>query len=58
VSCLVLMLGLPLETWVRFFVWLIAGLGVYYFFGRIHSELRAEAMAASPGLPTRPAPES
>ena len=43
VSCLVLMLGLPLETWVRFFVWLIVGLAVYYFFGRRHSELRAEA---------------
>jgi APA family basic amino acid/polyamine antiporter len=42
VSCLVLMTALPLETWVRFFVWLIAGLAVYYFFGRKHSELRAE----------------
>jgi APA family basic amino acid/polyamine antiporter len=42
-SCLVLMLGLPLETWVRFVVWLIAGLGLYYFFGRRHSVLRAEA---------------
>jgi APA family basic amino acid/polyamine antiporter len=42
-SCLVLMLGLPLETWVRFFVWLIVGLGLYYSFGRKHSELRAEA---------------
>jgi len=42
VSCFVLMLGLPLETWVRFFVWLIVGLIVYYFFGRKHSELRAE----------------
>src|SRR5260221_110906 len=41
-SCLVLMLGLPLETWVRFFVWLIAGLALYYFFGRKHSVLRAE----------------
>ena len=42
VSCFVLMLGLPLETWVRFFVWLIVGLIVYYFFGRKHSALRAE----------------
>ena len=37
------MMGLPLETWVRFFVWLIVGLVIYYFFGRKHSELRAEA---------------
>jgi APA family basic amino acid/polyamine antiporter len=42
VSCFVLMLGLPLETWVRFVVWLVLGLAVYYFFGRKHSELRAE----------------
>jgi len=44
VSCL-LMLGLPLETWVRFVVWLIVGLALYYFFGRKHSALRAEAKA-------------
>jgi basic amino acid/polyamine antiporter, APA family len=43
VSCFVLMLGLPLETWVRFFVWLLAGLLVYYFFGRRHSQLRAQS---------------
>ncbi|HEV8290679.1 MAG TPA: amino acid permease, partial [Tepidisphaeraceae bacterium] len=43
ISCFVLMMGLPLETWVRFFVWLILGLAVYYFFGRKHSALRAEA---------------
>jgi len=39
VSCFILMLGLPLETWVRFFVWLILGLAVYFFFGRKHSTL-------------------
>jgi len=39
VYCLVLMLSLPLETWIRFFVWLIVGLTIYYFFGRKHSEL-------------------
>jgi len=45
VSCLLLMLGLPLETWVRFVVWLIVGLALYYFSGRKHSALRAEAQA-------------
>lgn len=34
--CLLLMLGLPLETWVRFVVWLGIGLTIYYFFGRRH----------------------
>jgi APA family basic amino acid/polyamine antiporter len=35
--CLVLMLGLPLQTWLRFFAWLAVGLAVYWFFGRKHS---------------------
>lgn len=43
--CLVLMLGLPLETWVRFVVWLVAGLGIYFWFGRKHSTLRQEEAA-------------
>ena len=34
--CLLLMLGLPLETWIRFVVWLVIGLGIYYTFGRKH----------------------
>ena len=34
VCCLVLMLSLPLETWVRFFVWLIIGLIIYFSYSR------------------------
>jgi APA family basic amino acid/polyamine antiporter len=34
VCCLVLMLSLPLETWIRFFVWLIIGLAIYFLYGR------------------------
>ena len=38
-ACLVLMLGLPLETWVRFVVWLVIGLGIYFAYGRARSPL-------------------
>jgi APA family basic amino acid/polyamine antiporter len=38
-SCLVLMMALPLETWVRFVGWSFVGLLIYYWFGRKHSEL-------------------
>ena len=37
--CLLLMMGLPVLTWIRFVVWLIIGLVIYYFFGRKHSTL-------------------
>jgi basic amino acid/polyamine antiporter, APA family len=34
VCCLVLMLSLPLETWLRFFVWLVIGLFIYFLYGK------------------------
>jgi APA family basic amino acid/polyamine antiporter len=34
---LILMLGLPFDTWVRLAVWLAAGLTIYTFYGRHHS---------------------
>jgi APA family basic amino acid/polyamine antiporter len=43
VTCLILMMSLPLETWVRFVVWLIVGFAIYFPFGRKHSVLRREA---------------
>ena len=49
-TCLLLMAGLPITNWIRFFVWLIIGLVVYYFYGRRHSELAAEHLGPpSPG---------
>jgi APA family basic amino acid/polyamine antiporter len=33
-SCLLLMLGLPLKTWLLFFAWLVVGLLLYFSFGR------------------------
>ena len=37
--CLILMMGLPLLTWIRFFVWLTIGLFIYVFYSRKRSEL-------------------
>ncbi|MER0483424.1 amino acid permease [Streptomyces sp. Edi2] len=34
-----LMLNLPAETWVRFALWMVAGFGVYFLYGRAHSRL-------------------
>jgi APA family basic amino acid/polyamine antiporter len=41
--CFLLMAGLPLETWIRFFVWLIIGLVIYFLWSRNQSELRDRA---------------
>jgi APA family basic amino acid/polyamine antiporter len=43
--CLVLMTALPLQTWVRFFVWLIIGMVIYFTFSRKHSTLEAPQKA-------------
>jgi len=38
-SCLWLMLSLPVITWVRFLVWLDIGIFIYWSYGRRHSPL-------------------
>ena len=37
--CVLLMMGLPLLTWIRFVVWLVIGFAIYFPFGRKHSTL-------------------
>ena len=39
--CLGLMSSLAVETWLRFLVWLVVGLAVYFFCGRHHSALHS-----------------
>lgn len=43
VSCLYLMLGLPWITWLRFALWLIVGMVVYFSYGFRRSRLGAPA---------------
>ncbi|HOT96896.1 MAG TPA: amino acid permease [bacterium] len=35
--CLVLMFSLPVENWLRLFVWLLIGIIIYFSYGRYHS---------------------
>jgi APA family basic amino acid/polyamine antiporter len=44
-TCLLLMAGLPITNWIRFFVWMAIGLVIYYNYGRKRSTLRAETRA-------------
>jgi hypothetical protein len=51
ISCAYLMISLTIMTWMRFLVWLDLGMVIYWFYGRVNSQLvnRAEAAARSTG---------
>jgi basic amino acid/polyamine antiporter, APA family len=50
VSCFYLMSFLPIETWIRLFIWLAIGLAIYFLYGG-----RAAARARALGLTNAPA---
>ena len=50
---LLMMLGLPLDTWIRLVVWLVVGIVVYATYGRRHS--RVQALAGGAPRPQAPA---
>jgi APA family basic amino acid/polyamine antiporter len=43
VLCLFLMMGLPVENWIRLLVWLAIGLTIYFLYSRRHSALHRES---------------
>jgi APA family basic amino acid/polyamine antiporter len=49
---LLMMLFLPVETWLRLAGWLILGLLIYFFYGRFHSVLGRELRAAGGSSPS------
>ncbi|HWQ20534.1 MAG TPA: amino acid permease [Methanotrichaceae archaeon] len=40
IICFGLMLGLPLETWLRLIIWMALGLAIYFTYSRKHSKLK------------------
>jgi APA family basic amino acid/polyamine antiporter len=49
-ACLLLMAGLPITNWLRFFGWLVIGLVIYCFYGRRKSTLAAENVPVQAGV--------
>jgi len=48
--CVYLMTGLELDTWIRFLIWLLIGLAIYFGYSRKHSRLRLEQQAGRDAL--------
>jgi APA family basic amino acid/polyamine antiporter len=45
-ACLVQMVALPLATWIRLLVWLVAGMVIYFVYGRHRAQQRRTTAAA------------
>ncbi len=43
--CLALMLSLPFGNWLRLFAWMVAGMFIYFLYGRYHSVMAKQRLA-------------
>ncbi len=48
-TCILLMAGLPILNWIRFFTWLLIGLVIYFLYSRRHSEFAPANISAGKG---------
>jgi APA family basic amino acid/polyamine antiporter len=48
-TCLLLMAGLPILNWIRFFTWLAIGLVIYFFYSRHRSEFAPNPASSGKG---------
>ncbi|RZJ70494.1 amino acid permease [Flavobacterium sp.] len=46
-TCVAMMVSLPLDTWIRLFVWLGIGFAIYFWYGKKNSKLRQETESTS-----------
>ncbi|WP_182544292.1 amino acid permease [Halosaccharopolyspora lacisalsi] len=54
VACLWLMINLTALTWVRFAIWMVVGVVIYFVYGRNHSVLGQRQASVSSGGAVRP----
>jgi APA family basic amino acid/polyamine antiporter len=47
-ACLYLMLNLPVETWLRFVIWMIVGAVLYFAYGYRHSRMARQDAGQAP----------
>ncbi|CAN5669435.1 amino acid permease [soil metagenome] len=47
IACAWLMVNLPVDTWIRFGIWLVIGLAIYFGYGMRHSRLETEPAQAA-----------